>query len=332
MRGVILMGGSARKELMSKASHGMPETTKAGPYVRSAARKRCTSDFWWGLLFILPAVSLVAIFKIFPLSRGLYDSLFHFAGGWRPEFIGFDNFKRMFGDPVAHKAFFNGVKVMATLPVWVFFPLVLAFLIFQRSPGWRFFQVLFFLPYTIAPIIVGQMFREILSVNGPVNALLKATGLSVLANPWLGSKTTALWAMVAVVLWSFNGLGVVVYLAGLATISEDIFDAASIDGVGFWGKITRIVLPMIWPVIGYWTVLCTGGMLLWMFPFIHALTEGGPGYASMLPEYLVYMTAFRFFERGYGTAIGVALFIFVLGFTFFQVRYMYIIGASEGKK
>jgi ABC-type sugar transport system permease subunit len=199
-------------------------------------------------------------------------------------------------------------------------------------PGWKFFRAVYFLPYTIAPIIVGQMFREILSVSGPINSIFKSIGLEALALPWLGSKNTAIWAMVAVVLWSFNGLGVITYLAGFATISEDIFDAAAIDGVGFWKRIFRIIIPIMFPVIGYWTVLCTGGMLLWMFPFIHALTEGGPGYSSMLPEYLVYITAFRFFERGYGTSIGVGLFVLVLGFTLFQVRYMYIVGSGEGAK
>ena len=168
--------------------------------------------------------------------------------------------------------------------------------------------------------------------EGPINSLLKLIKLDFLALAWLGDPRTVLWTVIFVVLWSFNGLGVITYLAGFATISEDLFDAAAIDGASFWGKFFHITLPIMRPIIGYWAVLCTGGMLLWMFPFIFALTQGGPGYSSMMPEYLVYMVSFRFFERGYGTAIGVALFIVVLLFTFFQVKYMYGVGNVSRKK
>ncbi len=289
-------------------------------------------EIGWIVLFIAPGLLLALGIKYFPLFRGLYDSLFFFEGGWKAVYVGLGNFQRMFSDRAVQQTFLNALMVMATIPVWVLFPLVLAFLIFQETAGWSVFRAVFFLPYVIAPIIVGQIFREILGLQGPLNALLGLIGLKVIATAWLANQFTAIWAMVAVVLWSFSGLGIITYLAGFATISADIFDAAAIDGAKFWTQVFRIILPMTVPVIGYWTVLCTGGMLLWMFPFIHALTEGGPGYATMLPEYLVYITAFRFFERGYGTTIGVALFFVVLTFTFFQVRFMYEAGAPTQRR
>jgi multiple sugar transport system permease protein/raffinose/stachyose/melibiose transport system permease protein len=252
--------------------------------------------------------------------------------GGQSSYVGLSNFSKMVRDPVVQEAFLNALKVIATIPVWVLFPLALAFLIFQRTPGWGFFRAIFFLPYTIAPIIVGQIWRELLSNDGPFNVIFKGIGLHGVARAWLGDSNTALWAMVFVVLWTFSGLGIITYLAGFATIDEEIFDACSIDGAGYWTKIFRIILPMMWPIVGYWTILCTGGMLLWMFPFIFAMTEGGPGHATMLPEYLVYITAFRFNERGYGTAIGVGLFFFVLIFAFFQVRYMYQGGSAQEAK
>ena len=148
--------------------------------------------------------------------------------------------------------------------------------------------------------------------------------MDFLALSWLGNRTTSLWILVAVVLWSVSGLGVITYLAGMATISEDIFDAAAIDGSNFLNTFFKIVIPLMLPIIGYWTILCTGGMFLWMFPFIETLTGGGPGYSSMLPEYLIYITAFKYFERGYGTAIGISLFFFVVIFSLLQIRYIYI--------
>ncbi len=294
---------------------------------RSRLRNR---DALWGILFVLPALLLAIPFKIFPLVRGLYESTLMWHGTTLVGFVGLENYQRMLGDETLHTAFLNAFKIVLTLPIWVLLPMVLAFLIFQRTPGWSFFRATFFLPYTISSLIVGMIFREILQQSGPLNTLLRSIGLGAAALPWLGKSTTALWALDGVVLWSLTGLGVITYLAGFATISEEILEAATLDGAGFWAKFFRVVLPLMRPVMGYWTILCTGGMFIWMFPFIHALTEGGPGFSTMLPEYLVYVTAFRFVERGYGTAIGVVLFFFVLSFSFLQVRHMYLAGTGEG--
>lgn len=292
-------------------------------------RKKIKKDFFWGIIFILPAIWLIGNFKIYPLIRGIYDSFFYFSGGWKREFIGIENYIRMFKDPIVHEAYINALKLITTLPIWIFLPLILAFLIYMRTPGWKFFRAMFFYPYIIAPIIVGQIFREIFAKTGPLNNVLEIIGLDILTIDWLGNKTTVLWVLVSVVLWQFNGFGIVVYLAGFATISEDIFDAAEIDGASVWTKLTKVTIPILRPVIGYWTVISTAGILLWMFAFIFIMTEGGPGHSSTLPEYLVYITSFRFFERGYGVTIGIGLFVLVLVFTLFQVRYMYMRSSGE---
>ena len=286
-------------------------------------------DALTGVLLVLPAIVLALSFKIAPLIRGVYSSFLVSQFGEAGRWAGLANYLRLAADPKVQNAFFNAAKIVLTLPVWVVLPLIVALLIFQRTPGWTFFRAVYFMPYTIAPVIVGQVFRELLHAQGPLNELLRALGLGFLAFSWLGDKGIALFSLVGVVLWSYFGLGVVTYLAGLSTISEELFDAAALDGAGFFTRMFRIVIPIIFPVMGYWTILCTSGMLIWMFPFIFAMTEGGPGYATMLPEYLVYITAFRFSELSYGTTIGVALFVFVLIFAIFQVRYMYVSGTKK---
>jgi raffinose/stachyose/melibiose transport system permease protein len=265
---------------------------------RSALSSR-RRDALTGALLVLPAIALALTFKIGPLLRGIYTSLFLSQLGEAARWNNFSSYLRMAHDPTVQRAFLNAAKVVLTLPVWVVLPLVVALLIFQRTPGWSFFRAAYFMPYTIAPVIVGQVFRELLHAQGPLNELLRLLGLNFLALSWLG------------------------------TISVELFDAAALDGAGFFTRMFRIVIPIIFPVMGYWTILCTSGMLVWMFPFIFAMTEGGPGYATMLPEYLVYITAFRFSELGYGTTIGVALFVFVLIFAIFQVRYMYVSGTKR---
>ncbi|MBN1838208.1 MAG: sugar ABC transporter permease [Spirochaetales bacterium] len=308
---------------------GADASAKRGSALARGTQRR--RDALVGLALVVPAVALALSFKIVPLLRGFYTSFFASQFGEAAVWSGLANYVRMVNDPKVQEAFLNAAKVVLTLPIWVVLPLIVALLIFQRTPGWSFFRAVYFMPYTIAPVIVGQVFRELLHAQGPLNELFRTIGLDFLALSWLGDKRVALFSLVAVVLWSYFGLGVVTYLAGLGTIPDELFDAAALDGAGFFTRMFRIVIPIIFPVMGYWTILCTSGMLVWMFPFIFAMTEGGPGYATMLPEYLVYITAFRFSELGYGTTIGIALFVFVLIFAIFQVRYMYVSGTRKEK-
>lgn len=286
------------------------------------------SDYLWGALFVVPSLLLIFALKYYPLVLGVLNSLRQWSGT-ESRYVGLANFARLLGDPMVHQTFLNALKIAVTLPIWIFLPMVVSFLVYQRTPGWQFFRVVFFLPYTISPVIVGLIWRQILHVQGPVNGLLGALSAGALAPSWLGDKNIVLWTIDAVVLWSIFGFGVVTYLAGMATIDEEIFDAAAIDGASFWTRLRSIVVPMLKPVMGYWAIICTAGMLVWMFPYIHAMTQGGPGFSSMLPDYLVYTVAFTFMEPGYGTAIGLLLFVFVAVISGFQVRYMYMSGSGK---
>ncbi len=300
---------------------GLPPRLNLALAGRPAARRGRR----WSLLYVLPALALVVLFKFLPLIRGSIDSLQHWEGvGDVGRFVGLDNYARMVRDPAVVESFTNVGRVILTLPIWVASPLLVAFLIHQRTPGWWLFRAVYFLPYMIAPVIVGSIFREMLGASGPLNLILRSVGLGALAIPWLGQLETALFSVVGVALWSFFGLGVITYLAGLASLNEEILEAAAIDGAGFWRTLFDVVLPMLRPVVSYWSVLCLGGMFIWMFPFVFSLTQGGPGYATMLPEYLVYLTAFQFNDRGYATAIGMALFAVVSLVSFWIVRRMYL--------
>lgn len=284
-----------------------------------------------GMALLLPGVLLAVVFKLVPLLRAIWLSLFVTRGFAAPTFGGIANYRSIAQDPQFIGAFRNALVAFATLPIWVFVPLVLALLMYQRSPGWKFFRAAFFLPYMIAPVVVGIMFREILAPDGPLNAVLRGVGLGPLAIAWLQGQNSALLALVAVAFWSFFGFGVLTYMSGLAALPDDIMEAARLDGAGFWAILVHIAMPLIRPVMGYWTVLCMSGLLIWMFPLIYALTKGGPGSATMLPEYLVFTTTFQFLNRGRGAAIGMALFVFVALVSVFIVRRMYLEGKGKGR-
>ncbi|MBO4206840.1 carbohydrate ABC transporter permease [Micromonospora echinofusca] len=297
--------------------------------VRRPARHARLREWWLGAALVLPALALAVAFKLVPLGRGVATSLESSSGFDGTSFAGADNYVRMFDDPVVRSSFRNALLVVATLPVWVVLPLVLAVLIHQQAPGWKFFRAVYFIPYTVAPIVVGIMFRQILAPDGPINALLRRVGLEPLAIEWLNGRYSALFSLVAVALWSFFGLGVMTYLAGLATIPGETLEAAYLDGAGFWRRLFHVVVPMLRPTVAYWSVLCASGVLIWLFPLIYALTQGGPGDATMLPEYLVFLTTFQFLDRGYGSAIGIALFVFVAVLSIFSVRHMFTEGTRK---
>lgn len=307
----------------------MTTTTTATASARAGRRRRLRRDLLVGVLFLLPGVLLAVGFKLVPLIGGVELSLQRTQGFGDPVFAGFDNYERMLGDPVVHESFRNAVLVVLTLPVWILLPLVLAVLIHQKTPGWRIFRAAYFLPYTIAPIVVGIMFRQILAPDGPLNQILRSVGLGALAIEWLNGTASALFSLVGVALWCFFGYGVLTYLAGLSTVPAEVLEAARLDGAGFWRMLFQIILPLLKPVVGYWSVLCASGVLIWMFPLIYALTKGGPGNATMLPEFLVFLTTFQFLDRGYGAAIGIVLFLFVGAISAFAVRFMYREGKSS---
>ena len=187
--------------------------------------RRIDAALLLGLLLVLPALALAVLFKLVPLLRTLVLSLYETRGFSDPTFAWFRNYELMLRDPAFWGAFRNAALVFATLPVWVVLPLLLALLIFQRTPGWKVFRAAYFLPYMIAPVVVGIMFRQILAPDGPLNALLIGIGLAPLAIEWLNGPASALFSLTGVALWAFFGLGVLTYSPG--TPPDEVIEAPS---------------------------------------------------------------------------------------------------------
>ena len=310
-------------------SHGQPRPAVADPHpagrrrLWARARGRRQSDALLGYLFFAPAVLLVLVIKGYPLYKGVSLSFTRPAGVRRNTFAGLANYRYALEDEVFRTAITNALKSLLILPLFVVIPLLVAYPIFLRCRGWRFFRATYFFSYTLPPIMVGYMFSFVLGIDGPLNSFLRRIGLDRLAIQWFGTLETALWAVFAVVLWSWFGLGTVVYLAGLATMEEDLLDAAKVDGAGSLQVLRHVIVPSILPTIGYWSVVCTTGLLIWLFPYIFVLTEGGPGYASMMPEYYIYLVSTRYVDPGYASALGIILFGIVFIVSIGQVRIMY---------
>ena len=285
--------------------------------------KRRNSDSFWGPLFMLPAILLLVVLRFYPLLRGIGYSLTDWNGINTPEFIGLANYQRLiFQDSLFHDSVINLLRVLVTLPIWVILPLILAVAIYRRVPGARIFRIAYFLPYVLSVVIIASIFTLLLRMDGAVNTTLALVGLDVLRTDWLGTLDTALPSVIAVAVWANFGLGVLIFLAALATMNVDLLDAATVDGANDWQILRHVVIPSIRPTIEFYTVLQLKMMLAGMFVYIFVLTSGGPGSSTYLPEFLIWENMGSLNRPGYASAIGTTIFFLFMVIIIIQVRMM----------
>lgn len=276
-----------------------------------------------GLIFALPALLLILVFKVYPLVNGVLLSFTSSERVGTNVYVGLANYAKIFQDKIFLNSLLNLLKIIATIPIFILVPLLMAFAIHQKYKGWRFFRATYFYPYLLPPVMIGYMFGFVLGPNGPFNLFLKRIGLGFMALNWFGTPSIAIYSILLVILWSWFGLGTITFLASMGTVPEALYESARLDGATPRQLLWYITVPHIMPTIGYWTVLITASFFIGLFPFIYALTEGGPGYSTMLPEYYIYLVSTSFLNPGYASALGIILFIFVFVLSIFQVKYMY---------
>lgn len=275
----------------------------------------------WAYLFVAPAVLLVLLFRFYPMLTGIGYSFTNWDGINPPQFIGLANFQELFfKDLLFRTSLINLFKILLTLPLWIFLPLVLALLIHQGVPGWRFFRAAFFFPTVLSAAIIAAIFTMVLRIDGAVNLFLGLVGIE--GPDWLGTTQTSLPALIAVALWGQFGVGVVVYLAGLATVEQDLFDAAKVDGANWGQTLWYVTVPSIQPTVEFYTVTTIRNLLAGLFAFVFVLTAGGPGASSTLPEYIIWLNMGSENRLGYASAISTILFVVFLLIVLVQVRLM----------
>ncbi|HEY6800303.1 MAG TPA: sugar ABC transporter permease [Agromyces sp.] len=280
-----------------------------------------------GMVFVLPALVLFAIFIAYPLLTALSYSFFGWTGIVRGGFVGLENYVTLF----------TKLPYSADLPNAFVHNLLLFFgaMLFQNTVGLglatllhrirrfkRFFQTMYTLPYLVSPLVIGYLWSLMLSpLFGPVNAVLRGIGLGELAQPWLGNPQTAIWVVVIVTAWQWIGFPVLLYGAALGGIPEEIDEAASIDGASAWQRFRAITLPMLLPAIGTVSVLTfIGAMEAFPIPYALGGSQGNPAGATDVLSLLFYRTAF---ESGSSNAIGTSsaiatlLFLFIFGVSMF---------------
>ena len=276
-----------------------------------------------GYLYIAVPMVLVVTIIIIPFGQAIYYSFTKFSAMSPPVWVGLHNYSKLLQTPLFLSSIKNNALIALASPLFVFLPLVLAATLFRYRDGWTTTaRMTVLLPYALSMTVVGVMFRSFLWTKGPVNELLTSIGLERLALDWLGDPTLGLLIIIGVALWKDFGWYVMVYIAGLSTISRDLFDSAKVDGANSVQQFVHIIVPGLNAIIVLVTTLVLIADFRAMFDYVFNLTRGGPGYATYTVEFLLYREAFNFFRFGFACSLGVVMFVIIFGFSYFQIRIM----------
>lgn len=291
----------------------------------SAAKSFGKKKQWWrsyAIWFILPAFLLYSIFVMLPTFSSIYLSFTSWDGiSDNIRYIGLENFKEIWHSNRVHNALSNTIIVAVSLVLLEnVVAIVLALLVDQVRWLKNLFRSIFYFPVLMSGIIMGFIWMIILNYNfGVINQLLDMLGLASLKADWLGNPSYALLSIILSTVWKSSGYYMIIYLAGLQGIPQELLEAASIDGAGKWKQFRHVTFPLL---AGATTVCVMLSMInsLKLFDQIAVMTNGGPGFATETLTYIIYKVAFGEGRQGFGTALAIVLFILILIISLIQIR------------
>lgn len=265
-------------------------------------------------LFLLPAFLLYVFFVLYPVAQSIRFSFYNWNGLTElTDFVGLANFTRAFDDPEFVEAMLhNGIIIVLSLLLQLPAALALAVLLNQRLKGRGLFRALYFAPYILSEVVTGVVWRQIYRPGGLVDQTLTGFGAEGLIQEWLADPDIVLYSLFFVISWQYFGFHMVLMLAGLQQIPDELKEAASIDGATNWKTFQHVTLPLLGPTIRVSMFLSIVGALQ-LFDLVWVTTRGGPiGASSTMGTFL-----FDQFQRGlWGYASAVSIVIFLISLVF----------------
>ena len=271
------------------------------------------------MLFLLPTLAINVVIILIPAIFTVAMAFVDWDGVGTPTYVGLDNFRAIFADPVFFTALLNNIKwtlIFLTIPIAI--GLLASSLLLMARRGRTFFQVVYFLPVTIATVVVARVWQGM--IYNPESGLvgwLKLHGV-VLSDP-LAAPPTALYAVASVDLWHWWGFLAVIFYAALRQVDTAQIDAALLDGANFVQLVRYVLLPAIRPTIALMMIMTVIWSFL-AFDFVYVLTQGGPAYSSEVLSTLSYRYAFYNYTIGPAAAVALVISFFGLTATVFYVR------------
>ncbi|MFW6270815.1 MAG: carbohydrate ABC transporter permease [Bacillota bacterium] len=272
-----------------------------------------SNKYFVAALFLLPALLFSLVYLIIPIPLSAYYSFFKWDGIGAMEFLGFDNWIKLFRDPIFWSSMGNNFKLVAiSLIVQIPIALFLAVLLTRKIKGASFFKTIFFVPMLISSVAVALLWRYMYDPSfGLFNSFLNLIGLEQFTQSWLGNADIAFYSASAPIQWRFIPLYMIIFMAAIANIPKQLYEAAEIDGANNWQSFIYVTLPILRSTVVNASVLIIVGSLKY-FAMIFALTGGGPNHASEVMATYLYSKSFTEMNMGYGSTISVALFLVAL--------------------
>ncbi|MBU1324155.1 MAG: sugar ABC transporter permease [Alphaproteobacteria bacterium] len=308
------------------------EATIAAEPRRPAANPRTRSRAAWG--FVAPALIAIAVFFAVPVFAALLLSLTDFdiyalADLRNLRFVGLDNYVNLFSNPLFWGAMKNtGLFALIGVPASIAASLAAALLLNARIIRWRpVWRVAFFAPFVTTLVATAVLWNYLLHTRyGLINWAL--TGVGLPAVDWLGSPATSIPAILIFVVWKTFGYNMLIFLAVLQTVPDELHEAARIDGAGAWTRFRHVTLPAIAPTLLLVSIISVASFFQ-LFAEPYVMTQGGPAQSTVTVLYFMYEEGFKWWNLGSASAVAFILFLCILAITLIQLAVAGRLGAYE---
>lgn len=269
-------------------------------------------------LFLLPALAVLIVFFFIPFFQTFGLSFFDYSSSiYNPTFNGVDNYVKLFKEPIFYKVMFNTfMYLVIAVPFLVTFPLFLAILINQKIRGITLYKILLYLPVIVSIVVAAIAFKWLYAGQGILNYLLTIFHLEPI--DWLVDTKWALFSVAIVTIWKGIGYYMMIYLASLMSVPQDLYEACDIDGANFLTKHLTVTIPHIMPTIALVSTISTISAMK-VFAEIYVMTKGGPLNSTKTIVYYIYERAFENLDLGYASALAVVLLIVVMVFSLINI-------------
>ncbi len=292
--------------------------------LKQATRRRWSAqgrhNFLWGLFFTSPAIIGLLWFTLYPLLASLYYSFTSYAIFGSYKWIGLQNYADLFSDDTWWISLYNTVYILVlSLPLGILVSLALAMLLNMQVRGLALYRTIFYLPSIVPVVASAVVWAYVFNPQyGILNNILSVIGIN--GPGWLSSPTWSKPALVIMGVWGTGNL-MLILLAGLQDVPQELYDAAKVDGAGAWSRFRHVTVPFLSPHLLF--ALVTGliaGFQYFAAPYVLTGGEGGPARSTLIAALYLYQNAFRFFRMGYASAMAWVLFVIILACTVLTFR------------
>lgn len=272
------------------------------------APRRRVSDPVLGVVYLAPALLLVLGVFAYPIVK-LIEISTHQSLGLVSRNVGLLNFEIVLSDPSFGIAIRNTMSLLLCVPLMTVIGLFFAILLSEQPRFRRLQQFLLMVPFFTSIAVTGIAFSNILTSSGPLNTLLDAVGLGALRRDWLADPSLALLTVGAIIVWQQSSFAIVIFYARLLSVPVSLYEAALVDGAGWWQRHLNVTIPELRSSIAFYAIYGGITIIAWVFPYVFILTRGGPGEATLTADLYIYNNAFGGSQMNLAAAAALILLI-----------------------